>query len=203
MYRLKALQTVAQRAMAVTSCVDHVAAATCTQNALRFGATVTERNFRTAICTQMQAAADAKEASKLVDRQFQRGSQTLQREATMRRMLYRSQQRGFLELDLIVGRWVAENVQALNDDDLHNLVMVLDEENPDLYRWLTEQEAPPSHMASNPVYIKLQERTTEFLKANAPTAARAAKGAQWTKPWHDSGDELPPPKGAKWFDTQN
>ena len=52
MYRLKALQAVAQRAMMVTSCVD-VAAANCAQNAFRFGATVTERHFRTTVNSQV------------------------------------------------------------------------------------------------------------------------------------------------------
>ena len=53
MLRLKALQTVAQRAVAMTSLVDRVGGASCTQSALRFGAAVTERNLRTASYAQV------------------------------------------------------------------------------------------------------------------------------------------------------
>lgn len=211
MFRVKALQVAAQRMITVTS-VEHVH---CTQIVMRVGATALGKSFHTNTYMQniTEFSAELKEASKLVDTQFKRGSQTLTRDATVRRLLYRSQQRGFLELDLIVGRWVTENIHTLNDENLHDLVVVLDQENPDLYRWLTEQESPPADMAANPVYVQLASRTAEFLKANAATASRAVKGAPWSKAWHDSGAQLTPPeptppelsvpKGAKWFDTQN
>ncbi|PKU79563.1 hypothetical protein MA16_Dca000909 [Dendrobium catenatum] len=41
------------------------------------------------------------------------------------RLLYRSRQRGFLELDLILGKWVEENIRSLDEAKIRSLVDVL------------------------------------------------------------------------------
>jgi succinate dehydrogenase flavin-adding protein (antitoxin of CptAB toxin-antitoxin module) len=41
--------------------------------------------------------------------------------------LYRSRQRGYLELDLLLGKWASDNVEQLDDKGLGALVEFLDE----------------------------------------------------------------------------
>lgn len=75
-----------------------------------------------------------------------------QRLLQVKRMLYRARQRGHLELDLIVGLWAEENVPSLKPPELRQLQEVLECENPDLFKWLTGQDAAPSELASNDMF---------------------------------------------------
>ncbi|CAK9186884.1 unnamed protein product [Ilex paraguariensis] len=67
------------------------------------------------------------------------------------RLLYRSKQRGYLELDLILGKWVEDHIHSMDENGIKALVDVLDLENPDLWKWLTGQEQPPEAINTNPV----------------------------------------------------
>ena len=76
----------------------------------------------------------------------------LRRKVLVNRLLYRSRQRGFLEMDLLVGIWAEKQVPVLNEDMLRQFETILDQENPDLYKWLTGQEQPPPSIAQNLAY---------------------------------------------------
>ena len=76
----------------------------------------------------------------------------LRRKVLVNSLLYRSRQRGFLEMDLLVGIWAEKQIPNLSEEMLVQFSQVLDQENPDLYKWLTGQEKPNTAMAANAAY---------------------------------------------------
>ncbi|PHT70484.1 Succinate dehydrogenase assembly factor 2, mitochondrial [Capsicum annuum] len=56
--------------------------------------------------------------------------------------IYRTKQRGYLELGLVLGKWVEEHIQFMDENGIKSLVHVLDLENLDLWEWLTGQDNP-------------------------------------------------------------
>lgn len=70
-----------------------------------------------------------------------------------KRLVYQSLQRGWLELDLIMGSWVTTNEALLTNNDrlLDQLAEVCKEENSDLIRWFVEGKPVPETFAKNEV----------------------------------------------------
>jgi len=71
------------------------------------------------------------------------------RQKRIRAMMYRSKQRGFLELDLIIGTWAEKMLYKLPDSDLDEMEALLAEENPDLWKYLSLQEPTPAALENN------------------------------------------------------
>jgi succinate dehydrogenase flavin-adding protein (antitoxin of CptAB toxin-antitoxin module) len=57
------------------------------------------------------------------------------RAQSVNRLLYRAKQRGFLELDIIMGEWAERHLPSQGDAFLASFSDVLDEENPELFKW--------------------------------------------------------------------
>ncbi|KAJ8553525.1 hypothetical protein K7X08_024203 [Anisodus acutangulus] len=101
------------------------------------------------------------------------------------RLIYRSKQRGYLELDLVLGKWVEEHIQSMDENGIKSLVNVLDLENPDLWKWLTGQEQPPDAISTNPVFSAVREKVMNNLDKHASPDTRAVPGKPWVRGWDD------------------
>ncbi|CAI6008233.1 unnamed protein product [Closterium sp. NIES-65] len=97
---------------------------------------------------------------------------------------YRSRQRGFLELDLLLGKWVEQHLPSLDPPHLTALARLMDEESPDLFKWFTGQEQAPEHVLQNPVYLSIRSKVDERLHRMHP-AVKAAPGLPWVRGWED------------------
>lgn len=65
----------------------------------------------------------------------------MSRDATLRRVHWRAR-RGMLELDIILERFLAEDVARLSDAELDTLERLLECPDPDLYTWLMGYASP-------------------------------------------------------------
>ena len=83
------------------------------------------------------------------------------------RLLYRSKQRGFLEMDLLVGLWAERNLPTMDKGQLADMETVLDQENPDLFKWLTGQEEAPEAMKANPAFMVSTQCSTSAYRQSA------------------------------------
>ncbi|KAL3818463.1 hypothetical protein ACJIZ3_004368 [Penstemon smallii] len=101
------------------------------------------------------------------------------------RLLYRSKQRGYLELDLVLGKWVEDNIQSMDENGIKSLVHVLNLENPDLWKWLSSQAQPPDELNKNPVFMAVREKVTKNLDNHAAPETRATPGQPWVRGWDD------------------
>ncbi|XP_027771056.1 succinate dehydrogenase assembly factor 2, mitochondrial isoform X2 [Solanum pennellii] len=101
------------------------------------------------------------------------------------RLIYRSKQRGYLELDLVLGKWVEEHIQSMDENGIKSLVHVLDLENPDLWKWLTGQEQPPDAISTNPVFSAVHEKVMNNLNNHTSPETRAVPGKPWVRGWDD------------------
>ncbi|KAK1363921.1 Ankyrin repeat family protein [Heracleum sosnowskyi] len=101
------------------------------------------------------------------------------------RLAYRSRQRGFLELDLVLGKWVDENIHSMDEAAVRSLIDVLNLENPDLWRWLSGQEQPSESISNNPVFKAVHKKVMGNLDNYASPETRATAGKPWVRGWDD------------------
>ncbi|GAQ92065.1 hypothetical protein KFL_009160010 [Klebsormidium nitens] len=115
---------------------------------------------------------------------------------SINKILYRSRQRGLLELDLLIGKWASENVPRMDGQAMDHYTQILDEENPDLWKWLTEQAEAPADLKTNPVFESLCKYVRKDLEAKADPATRTEPGKAWVRGWNDSDRKVGgPPAG--------
>ncbi|EOD29218.1 hypothetical protein EMIHUDRAFT_434617 [Emiliania huxleyi CCMP1516] len=108
-----------------------------------------------------------------------------------RQLLYRSKQRGWLEMDIMLGGWARRPCpgrRRLPDVPPHpphstpaltQFAEIIEMENPDLYCWLTGQQDVPDDI-SNPL---LRTLCAELKESYAPKATLRSTGSFEGKVW--------------------
>ncbi|POM66210.1 Succinate dehydrogenase subunit Emi5 [Phytophthora palmivora] len=77
-------------------------------------------------------------------------------EANRKRIIYRSKQRGWLEVDLLLGRWASQNVMQLSKDELKQYEDILNEETIDIFNYISGKSDVPEQL-DTPMMKRLQE----------------------------------------------
>jgi antitoxin CptB len=77
------------------------------------------------------------------------------RAARLRRLKFRAARRGFLEADLILGRFAADHADALDPAELDELETLLEEADQDLYGWIVGLTPTPARW-DTPLMAKLR-----------------------------------------------
>jgi antitoxin CptB len=72
-----------------------------------------------------------------------------------KRLVYRSWHRGTREMDLLLGSFADKHVPDFTPADLQVYQALLEQNDPDLYNWITGQAEPPANIESD-VFIKLR-----------------------------------------------
>jgi antitoxin CptB len=75
--------------------------------------------------------------------------------ARRKRLLFRSQRRGFKEVDLIFGAFAAEELAGLNEAELDQFEALLTAPDQEVYAWLRGAVTPPPQY-DTPVFARLK-----------------------------------------------
>lgn len=81
------------------------------------------------------------------------------REIQIRRLRLRSWRRGIREMDLILGAYADDRLAELSDEDRDTYEAMLDENDQELYTWVSGRIAPP------PRFESLVTRITDHMKS--------------------------------------
>lgn len=84
-------------------------------------------------------------------------------EHRIKRLAMRSMRRGIKEMDLILSAFAAGHLETMDDAGLTLYDDMLDENDHDLYQWVTEQTAPPDRYAGLIGQIKAQISTARTV----------------------------------------
>ncbi|GBG25359.1 Succinate dehydrogenase assembly factor 2, mitochondrial [Hondaea fermentalgiana] len=76
--------------------------------------------------------------------------------AYRKRLLYRSKQRGWLEVDLLLGSWAADNIMTLSLEECAQFEAILNMETLDIYNMISGQMQVPDFLQT-PIMEKLQK----------------------------------------------
>lgn len=68
----------------------------------------------------------------------------LPRELWLKRLTYRSLHRGCKETDLVLGTYCTRMAETLSDEELNVFESLLDEDDADIWAWLTEKTSCPN-----------------------------------------------------------
>ena len=79
-----------------------------------------------------------------------------------KRLLFQSWHRGTREMDLLLGRFADATIGTWTSDELDQMDQLLVVPDPELYRWITQQDSVPENHQS-----PILDRVIDFHKAKS------------------------------------
>ncbi|XVN43231.1 MAG: succinate dehydrogenase assembly factor 2 [Candidatus Rickettsia vulgarisii] len=76
------------------------------------------------------------------------------RDSFAKKLLYQSKNRGCKETGMILGNFAEQFLFDMNDEDLRDFSLILENNDIDIYDWVTKKTVSPAHLNSNTM-IKL------------------------------------------------
>ena len=74
-----------------------------------------------------------------------------------RRIIYRSKQRGWLEVDILLGSWAVQNVPTLTTEELDEYELLLECETVDIFSYISKNTGEvPSFLENSKILKKIQ-----------------------------------------------
>lgn len=75
-----------------------------------------------------------------------------------KRLKFRSWHRGTREMDLLLGSFADRNLEGFSIEELDQFERILENNDPDLYNWVSGKELPPEEEKSSVMSLLLQHR---------------------------------------------
>lgn len=69
-------------------------------------------------------------------------------EYLLKKLLYKSKNRGCKETDLILGNFAEKFIYHMNIDELNDFARILEASDANIYDWFTNKASPPDHINS-------------------------------------------------------
>ena len=98
----------------------------------------------------------------------------LELDVRRKRLIYRAKQRGWLEVDLLLGTWASQNVPNLNMDELDQFEAFVNLETIDIYNVITLRSDIPEEMKRNNG-AGVVERIQDWVRASPLGKANPVK----------------------------
>merc|ERR1711865_902676 len=111
------------------------------------------RSFSTAADDAGMTAADA--ASAPSGGMLKKPKEIDPEDARRKGLAWRAKQRGWLELDWLVGTFAEKHLANLEEKELEQFEELLEADNPDLFNYLSSQEPAPAKFLENDVYMMM------------------------------------------------
>lgn len=92
--------------------------------------------------------------------------------AFRKRLLYRSKQRGWLEVDLLLGSWAEATLRSMSEAELRAYEHILNLETVDLFNYLQEMRPLPPQIREDATLLGIMEGIIAYTRAN-PVASPA------------------------------
>ncbi|DAZ94015.1 TPA: hypothetical protein N0F65_001626, partial [Lagenidium giganteum] len=110
-------------------------------------------------------------------------------EANRKRIIYRSKQRGWLEVDLLLGSWASQNVMELTAEEVKQYEDILNQETIDIFNYISGKDPVPEHL-NTPIMKRLQEYcfSSPLGKASIEGFARNKKPERAIRSNNGSGE---------------